>query len=220
MDIMIFFSLIILSLILFGVIGSDFFSYLALKVISISTRPVGNFCASLMGSEACSDEFYTKIWLPFISCPKIFLWAQVYIESAKYCKKQEKGTFSHVYSLNVQTDAFCPLFTEPFCFAWMIFSKKINYRDINYQASAYFIKQHVKPQDKKWTEHITVVECQSKNWTKKVFVAGLTFSLFFDYWQIDKTSQLKSMYFGYESLAYLTWISCKRQCVQLVHSSR
>ena len=56
-----FFSLIILSLILFGVIGSDFFSYLALKVIS-STRPVGNFCASLMGSEICSDECYTKKW--------------------------------------------------------------------------------------------------------------------------------------------------------------
>ena len=55
----VFFSLIILSLILFGVIGSDFFSYLALKVIS-STRPVGNFCASLMGSEICSDECYAK----------------------------------------------------------------------------------------------------------------------------------------------------------------
>ena len=50
-----------LSLILFDVIGSDFFSYLALKVIS-STRPVGNFCASLMGSEICSDECYTKKW--------------------------------------------------------------------------------------------------------------------------------------------------------------
>ena len=59
------FFLIILSWILFGVIGSDFiFSYLALKVIS-STRPVGNFCASLMGSEACSEEFYSKKRLPF-----------------------------------------------------------------------------------------------------------------------------------------------------------
>ena len=54
------FSLIILSWILFGVIGSDFF----LKVRS-SPRPVGNFCASLMGSETCSDEFYAKNWLPF-----------------------------------------------------------------------------------------------------------------------------------------------------------
>ena len=63
MDIMSF-SLIILSWILFGVIGSDFF----LKVRS-SPRPVGNFCASLMGSETCSDEFYAKKWLPFHFLP-------------------------------------------------------------------------------------------------------------------------------------------------------
>ena len=110
---------------------------------------------------------------------------------AEYCKKQEKETLSHACSLNDQTFAFRPLFSQPFCFAWTIFSKNSDYRDTSSQCILY--KAACKTPGQK-NEQNTSLWWQELN--KKVFDEPFPYSLI-----IDRFIRLKSMNFGYESLA-------------------
>ena len=85
---------------------------------------------------------------------------------------------------------------------WWYFPKR--FITETYQASSYFIKKDVKPHNKKWTEHITALwwSVRVRTEQKKFIVPGFTFSLFFDYWQIDKT-QIYELWIWVTSLFHM-----------------